>query len=386
MGSLSIEAATDVVQRTAQLATNRARGLSASDTLKYESPTKNEENLVEIIREVLKSEGYDPGLVSHLGGLKFPDIVFQGCGLGVEVKSHESEGRLLGNSIMGGTFALESPSKILLLVWNKSSQTISCHDYFDCVIGAEVTHSPRFVLDINASNEQKMFGNGENAIGPAEKVCLGPNGIDSELILAKMRTLALSKGTVPWWISNPGLGEETPMAVSPSLSLDRYTTLSDIERNILLRTSVVLFPEILSDSPHKYDRSMSWGIASKSVLITRDAYSAGGVVRDRYPVFCPHQDSSLVKVLHNTLQWFKKGASIDASAVRSIFGSTISIPELAEEFKSKLISMKLEAIYKTYVGNATMACQCHEISHDQIRDSLANDLAERILTLKFRTS
>lgn len=279
----TVEQVDAVLNEAAVIATKRLR-TSGPELLEYEDPTKNEKALFEIIREICVRD-FTADSVVHVGGHKFPDIVFPHANSGVEVKGHKRDGEtLLGNSIMGSTFSIVEPKAVRLLVWADSTKTVSTHDYFDSVVGAEVTHSPRFRLRPGAAPEDRLFGPGSEQVGAVSDVCLGPNGIDSELILARMRAKALAEGNFPWWI-----GGDRPMAVSGSFSISRFSNLKPSERTLLESVSTLIFPAVMGQrSATKYHDVIAWAIATRGVLLSRDNFSANGRVDLSISGLCSH--------------------------------------------------------------------------------------------------
>ena len=189
------------VEKILSAAAELSRRLMESGDLVYRDGTKNEKALYEVIRSACNVEGFNPDSAELVGGHKFPDVVFADARIGVEIKGHVKGDRILGNSIMGSTPSLKNPLAIYLFSWNASENDVIWRDYFESVVGAEVTHSPRFVLNPKCEPEQSLFGEGSNQIGKASDICLGENGIQSEIILARMRANALAAGNIPWWIS-----------------------------------------------------------------------------------------------------------------------------------------------------------------------------------------
>jgi hypothetical protein len=378
---ISVRQAVVIVEEAARVASHRARGLDSSNLLDFGTPGQNEAALFAVIQEVLHMNGFSPEEILHVGGHKFPDLLFPGCGVGVEVKGHEKGGRILGNSIMGSTLVADQLEEVLVLIWNKSTGVVVCRNYFECVVGAEVTHSPRFVLEIDPEPEKLLFGEGPNAIGSSKEICLGPSGFDSELILTRMRALALSKGEIPWWIHQKDDDGGDSMAAIPTLALERYTSLPESIRRNLLRTSLILFPEILSSAQQKYSRVISWAIATKSVLITRDAYSAEGVANFVYPAICDICTVPAGRVLANAVEWFRPGAEIDQASVASVLDGDVDLENLADRFRREILVQNLKGLYEITIGGLPRDCSCQSIGYSEFRERVADDLGGRIRSL-----
>jgi hypothetical protein len=357
-----------ILSRAAELSIEKIK----NGELKYLDGTKNEKALYEMIRSACKAEGFNPDSAELIGGHKFPDVIFADARIGVEIKGHFKGDRILGNSIMGSTPSLKNPLAIYLFSWNASDGDVIWRDYFESVVGAEVTHSPRFVLNPKCEPEQSLFGEGPNQIGKASEVCLGENGIQSEIILARMRANALAAGNIPWWIS---AGPENQPHLQPQgqLAIVRYSNLdtkSDGARMSFLKTVLIGFPEILGRSGKKYDDALVWGIVKKGVLISRDAFTAGGRVTELIPEICSNESISVPQVLSRSKKILQSSSRIELSEVEEIWQERI----LAEEDFQKLLKSK---IINSGIGlHAKLSlhknCLCSEISNEQFASSITN--------------
>ncbi len=311
---MKVETVTDmdwVAAEAARVATEKVR-LKGKEKLSYGDPTRNELALFEIIREIC-IEHFSEDSVQHIGGHKFPDVVFPHARTGIEIKCHKNEnGFILGNSIMGSTFSISQPRKIGLLVWTDSNRTVQYHDYFESVVGAEVTHSPRFRLKPEASESERLFGREADQVGEASSVCLGPDGIDSERILAHMRLKALKNGDVPWW-----MGDEKPSELNASLSISRFGSLSRDQKDVIETLGTFLFPEVLGRaSQTKYDGVIAWGLVTRGVLMSRDSFSAGGKVTMALPKICRNHEFLLPKSFAKGMNRLGNPMEIDLSELR----------------------------------------------------------------------
>lgn len=310
----------DEVELVLNQATKIAREQILSGELRYGSGIENEFALFLILKEACVISGFRNDSVELVGGHKFPDVVFKDANIGLEIKGHRSGDRILGNSIMGSTPSLKSPIAIYLLVWNDSARKVIWRDYFDCVVGAEVTHSPRFVLKPDCSESESLFGDQEWQIGLASEVCLGSDGFKSEVILAKMRAKALAEGNIPWWITPADGGVEGPNGPAISqMAVVKYSKLDPaLERPAFLKTLIIGFPEILGKSQSKFDSALVWSLMRKSVLITRDAFTAGGKIAVSIPQVCSREDLLVPQVFvtaRNLLGGPHKVSSMDISEI-----------------------------------------------------------------------
>jgi hypothetical protein len=206
------------------------------------------------------------------GGHAFPDVSIKNSNIGIELKGSTSNRKFNGNSVVASTM-LPNLKKIFLMYWIGTTGEIGYRDYFECVSTPVVTHSPRFQLDIDLKEGQSMFGNTPGKIGGTETVIFGPKGIDSHKIIKWMSDNARRRGETPWWISED---ESTPVG---STGLIKCTDLPTNKRRAFMKSAFLAFPKIFDkSSPNKYNGLFEWAVSVKSILSTRDDYSAGGRV------------------------------------------------------------------------------------------------------------
>lgn len=345
--------------------------------LKFESPTANEKALFEIISEVCAIE-FTSDSVRHVGGHKFPDIIFPYAQCGVEIKGHKSQSDyLLGNSIMGSTFSIENPKAIRLIVWSEASNSVGFFDYFDSVIGAEVTHSPRFRLKPGASIEERLFGFESDHLGPVDEICLGGNGIDSERILARMRVEALAKGNLPWWIS-----EDYSMANSNDLSIARINNLIDSDRFALESVATFVFPEVMGGkSTSKYRTVTAWAIATRGVLITRDNFSAGGQAEIEISTLCKRHPFKVPKSFANGVIRLSRNFEVSIAELRLYWNlPNLQIGSVVDEFRKLLHETNFDSVVESVSESLCSNCSASksELNRD-IRLFIESGLSVQII-------
>jgi hypothetical protein len=347
-----------VLKRTAQIANLAIK----EGKLVYVDGKKNEDSLFELIQRACEAEGFSRDEAELISGHKFPDVVFDKARIGVEIKGHKQGDRILGNSIMGSTLSLADPVAIYLLAWNDSSKEVVWRNYFDCVIGAEVTHSPRFVLKPDCSPEESLFGQGENQIGDAEEICLSEGGFKSDLILARMRAKALAEGNIPWWISSTNDDEIfAAEEAQQQMSIVKYTALSvDGPRSSFLKTVLIGFPELFGKSASKYDSAAVWSLLRKNVLINRDAFTAGGIRQCEIPEICGVSPLPLPRVFTNAKELFDSSSPVKLSEVEDIWQTKFESPlAMLIQLRTRILDSGIDGHKKKVLHSN---CSCTEMS------------------------
>lgn len=361
-----------ILKRTVQIANSAIQ----EGAMVYIDGKTNEDRLFDVIRMACEAEGFSPDEAELISGHKFPDVIFAEARIGIEIKGHKQGDRILGNSIMGSTPSIANPIAIYLLAWNDSSQQVMWRDYFDCVVGAEVTHSPRFVLKPNCTPEESLFGHGDNQIGDAAEICLSESGFKSDVILARMRANALAEGNIPWWISS-GNEDEIFAAeeAQQQLSILKYSALSaDGPRSSLLKTILIGFPELLGRSGNKYDSAAVWSLLRKNILISRDAFTAGGRVHVQIPTICSASPVSLPQIFKRAKELFDSPSSVKLSEVEDIWQTKIKSPlVMLDQLRDRILYSGIDG-QKASVLHEN--CSCSITSEIEFANRMANWLLE----------
>ena len=232
-----------------------------------------EKHLVTLMHEAAASLGFNPAQIRHIGGHAFPDVVIDGIGVGVEIKCTANHRNFNGNSVWGST-AESGLSRIYLMYWIRDEMEFGYKNYFDCVTDVVATHYPRFRLYLDATAKDRVFGSGAENVGTEKEIIFGADGIQSEKILQWMRDKAIASGSTPWWIP---LNNSAPTGSVGLRSLSE-TGASDIGlKNEILKKCYLMFPEIIyENSNDKYRNLFAWAIGRYGVMLSRDAFSAGG--------------------------------------------------------------------------------------------------------------
>lgn len=219
------------------------------------------------MKENCKNTAFHPEDIQLISGQRFPDIVAANY-FGVEVKSSkEDKWTSTGSSIVEST-RIKDVSHIYLLFGKLGGNPIAfrCKPYQDCLYDIAVTHSPRYLIDMEI---------------PQQKTIFAKMGIEydrfrlSDDPIATVRSYYLekikkeNKAAMPWWI-----GSDT--VTSPTLRLWDEKALGS---NIYKAQMLMLFPTEICRS--NYARAALWLCVRHSVINThfRDLYTAGGQVR-----------------------------------------------------------------------------------------------------------
>lgn len=208
-----------------------------------------------------------PGASIHYtaGSHVFPDIVVEfndGDRYGIEVKSSSSSTsrtwKINGNSVLGSTKENVLDTYIVFGKTARGHQAFRYKRYEDSVANVGVTHSPRYLIDLDVEPEETFF----------KKSGLSYREIsESENPIGLITDFFRSQGQRAWWL-----------AESDSATLRLFGELSSEEQDDLIGYCFAHFPEVFSAGSKKFSRCAIWMVMDRSVVSTslRDNFSAGG--------------------------------------------------------------------------------------------------------------
>ncbi len=241
---------------------------------KAQLATKSEWAVRDAIQNLMNEGAFPEGNIQYSEkSHQFPDIVINiaDYSLGIEVKSSSSSNKswsINGNSVLASTSVKVDATYLIFIKYNEiDGFDIRAARYEDCVANVEVTHSPRYRIDLNIDPSDSFFNK---------------SGISYEQIKSSDSPIALitdyfrGQGKTAWWLGD--YKDEN----STSATILSWNDLNNSQIDEIYGQAFVLFPEIFSDSRStKYKQLSQWLIAKYSVLISslRDKFSAGGTVR-----------------------------------------------------------------------------------------------------------
>ncbi len=215
------------------------------------------------------------GKVEIRGGQKFPDIVVKMPGensyYGIEVKTTKKESgwKTTGNSVLESS-RVDNVEVIYLFFGRMTKKAeFKWRQYEDCLYRVAVTHSPRYLIDMELARGQTIFDRMETDYN---QVRTSENPIQP---IVEYHRRHLKPGQDLWWVDSQDDDAET------DLILRSWNSLTLNERNNLIGKGMVLFPEVFGPSSQtKYMRYGTWlfsrhGVVDASI---RDRFTSGGTV------------------------------------------------------------------------------------------------------------
>lgn len=203
--------------------------------------------------------------IEVIGGQKFPDIIANKF-YGIEVKTTtQNHWKTTGNSVMEST-RVEDVERIYVLFGKLASPIeFRCRPYEACLSEVVVTHSPRYLIDMNLEDGKTIFDKMNISYDDlrAQKNTIKP--------IINYYKSKLKPGQDLWWIDQEN-GKATNFVINI------WNNLSTNEQEHFVNKAMVLFPEIFGSRPDKYSRFAIWLVKNEGVVCpnVRDAFTAKG--------------------------------------------------------------------------------------------------------------
>ena len=236
------------------------------------SSSRLEEVTEMLLKEIAPATPFRPEEITLVAGHSFPDIITEKY-FGVEVKSTQSDKwTSTGSSIVETT--RDSNVGNIYMLFGKLGGTppqFRCRPYQDCLCNIAVTHSPRYMIDmeIRDKKEKTIF---EKIDIPYSLFCKKEDKIDVIRNYYIQKALEEGKHEMPWWLGKKTIETEETADV-PSIKLMSDKPIE--EKKDLKAQMVILFPEVLKGD---YDSAALWLCTHRYLLDLhlRDIFSAGG--------------------------------------------------------------------------------------------------------------
>ncbi len=204
--------------------------------------------------------------IELIGGQKFPDIVAKKY-YGVEVKTTtQNHWKTTGNSVLEST-RVDNVERIFML-FAKLANPIEfrCRPYEEVLSEVVVTHSPRYLIDMNLEQGKTIF---DKIKMPYDILRKKENPIRPIIDYYKSK---LKPGEELWWMD----AENNSKASNIVIRI--WNNLSLKEKEKLTIQAMVYFPELFGNSGNKFGRLAIWLVTHEAVVCpnVRDLFTAGG--------------------------------------------------------------------------------------------------------------
>lgn len=204
--------------------------------------------------------------IELISGQKFPDIVANKY-YGIEVKTTtQNHWKTTGNSVLEST-RVDGVERIFMLFAKLASPIeFRCRPYEEVLSEVVVTHSPRYLIDMNLEQGKTIF---DKIKMPYDILRKKENPIRPIVDYYKSK---LKPGEELWWMD----AENNSKASNIVIKI--WNTLSSKEKQYIRNSAMVYFPEIFGNMASKYNRIPVWLVNHHSIVCknVRDLFTAGG--------------------------------------------------------------------------------------------------------------
>ena len=289
---LANEAFADFMQKTESALNDKAQ----ANPMAFSALTASrlERLSVQCMREICADTPFRADEIRLVSGLAFPDIVTETF-YGVEVKSTQADHwRSTGSSIIETTRDKNVASIYMLFGKLGGKPAVRCRPYEDCLYDITVTHSPRYLIDMNTASNGTIFAKMNTTY---DRMRLSTDSIAQVRRYYRNKAKAEHRGEMPWWldeIDDPTISriassdislpsdrkricqERNLLATGDSMIIRHISSLTQEEKKKIIRQLYILFPADMIDS--NYAEPAMWLVAYHKIVChnMRDFMTAGG--------------------------------------------------------------------------------------------------------------
>lgn len=204
--------------------------------------------------------------IELIGGQKFPDIIAKKY-YGIEVKTTtQNHWKTTGNSVLETTRVDDVERIFMLFAKLASPIEFRCRPYEEVLSEVVVTHSPRYLIDMNLEQGKTIF---DKINMPYDTLRKKENPIKPIVDYYKNK---LKPGEELWWM------DAENNAKASNIVIRIWSNLSLKEKQHLKNRAMVYFPELFGNSSDKFARLAIWLVTREAVVCpnVRDLFTAGG--------------------------------------------------------------------------------------------------------------
>ncbi len=318
---------------------------------------------VDLLKDVCPQTPFDSREIKLVSGQQFPDIIASNM-YGIEVKSTEkNHWTSTGGSIVEST-RIEGIERIYMLFGKLGGtpEEFRCRPYEDVLYEVAVTHSPRYLIDMNLGVNESIFSKMNTTYDALRTSSDSINQVRQYYV---KKAKEEHKTSMPWW-----LGNDTQMVIQ------LWSSVNKEEKEILQSKMCILFPEILKNKRDKYARIALWLCAKYSILLynTRDCFSAGGQCSKLNGKYMGFKVSQVVARYLN-----------HAKTIKEMFRDISIIKDEIIEFNSEIWSDKENQVYKNWLNQINVLMQSqiiNDMEYGQITNIPFSDWFEKEYVLE----
>jgi hypothetical protein len=252
----------ELIGRT--VATLNSTAKKSASTISYLTGNKLEPYVRDVMSELAIGTVFENS-IKLIGGQKFPDIVAKRY-FGIEVKTTtQDHWKTTGNSVLESTRVDDVERIFLLFAKLAAPIEFRCRPYEECLSEIVVTHSPRYLIDMNLRSGHTIF---DKINTPYDTLRKYDNPIKPIVSYYKSK---LKPGEELWWIDQDN-------TQSSNLVIKTWSNLTASEKQAMKTKAMAFFPELFSNRIEKFARFSVWLITREGIVCpnVRDLFTAGG--------------------------------------------------------------------------------------------------------------
>ena len=224
-----------------------------------------------MLKELSHNTPFREEEIKLVAGHSFPDIMSEKY-YGVEVKSTKEDKWIsTGSSIVESTRDKYVENIYMLFGKLGGKPAFKCRPYQDCLSNIAVTHSPRYMIDmqIKEKNEQTIF---DKLSVSYDDFCKNDNKIEIVRDYYIRNAREEGRQEMPWWVGKKTIDIDDNY-IAPSIRLLNNCSAEEVRK--LKAQMVILFPQIILGD---YSEAALWLCTHRYLLCLnlRDLFSAGG--------------------------------------------------------------------------------------------------------------
>lgn len=270
--SLAHEAFASLMGKTEQMMNEDAR--TTPGRYRDISPSALEQCSVDKVKEACGNTPFNPDEIFLISGHKFPDILAEKY-YGIEVKSTVSDSWTSTGSSIVETTRIKDVEDIYMLFGKLGGDIpqFKCRPYQDVLYDIAVTHSPRYLINMELNKNETIFSKMGTEYDTFRK---SDDNILQVRRYYREEAIKSGKMEMPWWITSENIDQGQPF------NIRLWTTLDAEAKKDIRAKCMVLFPESLDPKGRakKYNNTSLWLCSYYQVVNPniRDLYSAGGKI------------------------------------------------------------------------------------------------------------
>ena len=228
------------------------------------------------MQKIASSLGMDPNRIDLVSGHTFPDIILKKTVYGVEVKSTQKDAwTSTGSSIVESTRYNTTQRVYMLFGKLGGKPEFRCKPYQDCLSNIAVTHSPRYLIDMQLREKDTIFAKMNKdyddfrILPENEKISYVRKYYLS--LVKNRKNEPLKKNSLPWWMN-----EQTEVDFS------FYNDLSANAKEAIMPRLFIIFPTLFDEDSDKRFKPVAIWLCDRYSMICynmRDAFTAGGKIK-----------------------------------------------------------------------------------------------------------